>query len=58
MVRAFKSAVTRRINRHHGTPGGAVWQTRYYDRILRSEREWRAARRYIADNPWRRHGRR
>ena len=51
VVRGFKSAVTRRINRERGTPGGAVWQAWYHDRILRNERAWRAARQYIAANP-------
>lgn len=48
---AFKSAATRRINALRGTPGGKVWQGRFHDRILRDEREWRAARRYIEQNP-------
>jgi len=30
IIRAFKSAVTRRINQMHGTPGARVWQRNYY----------------------------
>lgn len=51
MIAGFKGAVTTRINEHRGTPGAAVWQSRYHDRILRSEREWRIRRTYIERNP-------
>jgi hypothetical protein len=51
VVGAFKSAVTRRINQHRGTPGASVWQRNYHDRIIRNERHLHAARRYIRDNP-------
>ncbi len=50
-VAGFKSAATARINRHRGTPGEPVWQGRYYERIIRDAREWRAVRRYIRQNP-------
>jgi len=50
-----KSAATARINRHRGTPGEPVWQGRFYDRVIRNEREWRAVRRYIRQNPARWH---
>ena len=55
LLAGFKSAATKRINQHRGTPGAAVWQARYHDRILRNEREWRACRRYIEQNPARWH---
>ena len=51
MIAGFKGAVTKRINQHRGTPGTPVWQSRYHDRILRNEREWRACREYIKQNP-------
>ena len=51
VVRAFKSAATRRINRLLGTPGESVWQRGYWDRIIRNEREWHAIRKYILNNP-------
>jgi hypothetical protein len=51
MVGAFKSAATRPIRRHLGDPDVLVWQTRFHDRILRNEREWRARRMYIDRNP-------
>lgn len=51
MIAGFKGAVTARINEHRGTPGAPVWQSRYHDRILRNEREWRIRRAYIDRNP-------
>ena len=51
IVRAFKSAVTRRINEYRGTPGMPVWQRNYYEHIIRDERSLHRIRRYIADNP-------
>ena len=51
MIAGFKGAVTTRINEHRGTPGAPVWQSRYHDRILRNEREWRIRRAYIDRNP-------
>lgn len=53
MVAGFKGAVTRQVNEHRDTPGASVWQSRYHDRILRNEREWRARREYIKRNPGR-----
>ncbi len=53
MVGGVKAAVTTQVNERRGTPGASVWQSRYYDRILRNEREWRACRRYIERNPGR-----
>jgi REP element-mobilizing transposase RayT len=50
-VAGFKSAATKRINQRRGTPGAAVWQRNYHDRIIRTERHWRAARRYVRRNP-------
>ncbi len=50
-VAGFKSAATKRINDHRGTPGAPVWQRNYHDRILRAERHWRTARAYIRRNP-------
>jgi len=55
MVAGFKGAATKRINQHRDTPGAPVWQSRYHDRILRNEGEWRAYRRYVEQNPGRWH---
>jgi REP element-mobilizing transposase RayT len=51
IVRSYKSAVTRRINRMRDTPGAPVWQRNYHDRVIRDETEWRRIRRYIDTNP-------
>jgi len=55
-IAGFKSAATTRINDHRDTPGAPVWQRNYHDRIIRTERHWRAARRYIRRNPTDWHG--
>jgi len=51
IIRAFKSATTKRINERQGTPGEKVWQRNYYDRVIRSDGELYRARRYIMTNP-------
>ena len=55
IVGAFKSAVARRINQERGSPGAAVWQRNYWERIIRSDRELERIRTYIAENPLRWH---
>jgi REP element-mobilizing transposase RayT len=50
IVRSFKSAVTKRINEMHLTRGTQLWQPRYYDRIIRSEKELQNIQDYIAHN--------
>jgi putative transposase len=51
VLAGFKSVATKHVNQHRDTPGAPVWQSRYYDRILRNEREWRACQRYVEQNP-------
>ncbi len=50
LIAGFKSAVTKHIYaiRNDTLP---VWQRNYYERIIRSERELFAVRRYIVENP-------
>jgi REP element-mobilizing transposase RayT len=50
-VRAYKSAVTRRINQARDTPSGKVWQRGYHDHIIRTEQAWHRIRHYIETNP-------
>ena len=50
VIGAFKSAVTKRINELRGTPGAAVWQRNYFERIVRDEREMANIRHYIRTN--------
>jgi REP element-mobilizing transposase RayT len=51
LIRAFKSATTKRINERRGTPGTPVWQRNYYEHIIRKEEALNRAREYIALNP-------
>jgi putative transposase len=51
IVQNFKSVSTRKANQFLGSPGGKIWQRDYYERIVRSERELNAIRRYIENNP-------
>jgi REP element-mobilizing transposase RayT len=46
----YKGRVTKTIRRYEACPGFA-WQPRFYDRIIRSQRELQAHRRYVARNP-------
>jgi len=47
IIRSFKSAATRLINQHRGTPGARVWQRNYYEHLIRNERALARIRRYI-----------
>jgi REP element-mobilizing transposase RayT len=51
IIRSFKSTVTKRFNIRRDNPGAPVWQRRYYERIIRDDRELDGIRQYIADNP-------
>jgi len=51
IVRAFKSAVARRISRLPGAGGTAVWPANYYEHIIRDEAELARVREYIVNNP-------
>lgn len=51
IVGAIKSAVTRRI---HGLPGHAgmpIWQSRFYEHIIRNGRAYDMIKRYVLENP-------
>lgn len=49
VVRNFKAAVS--IKSRVLYPAIRIWQPRYFDRIIRSENELNAVRRYIENNP-------
>jgi REP element-mobilizing transposase RayT len=51
IVRSYKSAVTKRINECHGTPGAPVWQRGYYEHIIRNHESLNRIREYIMNNP-------
>ncbi|WP_412061684.1 transposase [Rubrivirga sp. IMCC45206] len=49
IMRQYKSVVTKRIRRID--PTVRVWQPRYHARVVRTDREADALRRYVHDNP-------
>lgn len=51
VIRAYKSAVTTRINQSRGTPGAPVWQRNYWEHIVRDAVELSRIRQYIHNNP-------
>jgi len=51
-IAGFKSATTKRINELKNTPGEPVWQSNYYDHIIRNEKELKQIREYIIKNPF------
>lgn len=51
IVGAFKSAVTKRVNRLRDTPGAPVWQRNFYEHIIRHEAEHERIAEYISTNP-------
>jgi REP element-mobilizing transposase RayT len=51
VVGNFKSAVTTKIRALCKDPTITVWQSRFFDRIVRNERELNAIRQYIINNP-------
>lgn len=53
IVRAFKAAVTNRINALWNTPGAVIWQRNYYEHVIRDEESLNRIREYIINNPWR-----
>jgi REP element-mobilizing transposase RayT len=50
IVRSFKSVVTKTVNQNF-PQNNFVWQTRFYDRIVRNEFELNNVRNYILNNP-------
>jgi putative transposase len=51
IMRAFKSASTKRINEMRNTPGTSSWQRNYYEHVIRTDEELNAIREYILANP-------
>jgi hypothetical protein len=56
IVRAFKSAATRRVNLMRGTPRALLWQRNYHERIIWDKDGLRRVRWYIVTNPLRHPG--
>ena len=51
VIRAFKSAATKRINDLRRTPGMPLWQRNYYEHIIRDEQSYENISNYIISNP-------
>jgi len=51
IVRTFKAAVTRNARNELKFGNQMIWQSNYYERVLRDGREVAIAVRYIAENP-------
>ena len=51
IIGSFKSAVTKRINEIRKSPGAKVWQSRFYDHIIRNDNDLNRIRTYIQNNP-------
>lgn len=52
VVRCFKFAAKKRINLLRGTPGEAVWQSRYHEQAIRDAKAMETMRRYVTTIPW------
>lgn len=50
-VRALKTFSSRRINESRNTIGRPIWQSGYYDRIIRDDGSLQRIREYILNNP-------
>ena len=51
IMRSFKSAVTKEINKMRGTPNLPIWQRNYYEHVLRNEDKLNRTREYVLNNP-------
>ncbi len=51
IIRAVKSASTKRINELRNFPGQKLWQRNYYEHVIRDEKDLNRIRKYIKDNP-------
>jgi 2-C-methyl-D-erythritol 2,4-cyclodiphosphate synthase len=52
-VAGFKSAVTSRVNQYRNTPQAPVWQSNFFEHVVRSNRALETIREYIFTNPQR-----
>ncbi|HEY2461109.1 MAG TPA: transposase [Candidatus Acidoferrum sp.] len=50
IVRAFKAAVTRRAKQELKIAEPRIWQSNYFERVLRDGREYAIASRYVMEN--------
>lgn len=53
LIGQFKSRATKRINSFRQTPGSPVWQSGFYEHVVRDSNDLDRIRRYIVSNPTR-----
>jgi len=51
IIRGFKSATTKQINELRRTPQMSVWQSNYYEHVIRNDDDLNEIREYIINNP-------
>jgi len=51
IIGAYKSAVSKEINKLRNKSGRSVWQRNYFEHVIRDEKELFAIRQYIINNP-------
>jgi len=51
VIRVFKSMSTRLCNQNDNVEGRKIWQTSFYDEVIRNEQMYQAIWRYIDENP-------
>jgi len=51
IIRAFKSAVTKRINKNRSNTQEPIWQRNYYEHVIRDEESLNRIREYVVYNP-------
>ena len=51
IIRSYKSAVTKGIKKRSKNPNQKIWQPRFYDHVIRNERDLSDIRVYIKNNP-------
>ncbi|MDP2807546.1 MAG: transposase [bacterium] len=49
---SIKSAVTKNINLKRSVPGGSVWQSRFFEHVIRNQKSYGNIRQYIIENPF------
>jgi REP element-mobilizing transposase RayT len=51
IIAGFKAAATKKINEKRNALGNPVWQSRFYEHVIRTEKELNNIREYILNNP-------
>ena len=51
IIRAFKSAVTKRTNELYSSPNQKLWQRNYWEYIIRNDNAYQRIVNYIINNP-------